>query len=82
MPCPKCRDDGFYYTVPDGVNPFLLGAEGVARVATRVKCNCGAYCQDIGGGRCRYEADHIPKKAALDSSMWCIKCAAYLGEAS
>lgn len=25
---------------------------------------------------------HIPKKAALDSSVWCIRCAAYLGEAN
>lgn len=25
---------------------------------------------------------HTPKKAALDASMWCIWCEAYLGEAN
>lgn len=25
---------------------------------------------------------HRPKRAALDSSMWCIKCGSYLGEAN
>lgn len=72
MRCPKCRDDGFYYTVPEGMNPFLLGAEGVARVASRVECSC----------RAAQPCAHAPKKAALDSSVWCIRCAAYLGEAN
>ena len=26
------------------------------------------------------KCQHIPMKAALDSSVWCIRCAAYLGE--
>lgn len=25
---------------------------------------------------------HVPMKAALDSSVWCIRCAGYMGEAN
>jgi hypothetical protein len=28
------------------------------------------------------ECEHRPKKAALDSSVWCTRCAAYLGVAN
>ena len=45
--CSKCRDDGFYYTVPEGMNPFLLGADGCARVAIRVECNCYSRTDDV-----------------------------------
>lgn len=30
----------------------------------------------VGGNAC----SHVPKKAALDSSVWCVRCGAYLGE--
>lgn len=48
----------------------------------------GAVCVPVGSGTDHPAksvlppCNHVPKKAALDSSVWCIRCAAYLGEAN
>lgn len=40
--CPRCRDDGFYFRLPNGMNPFLMGAIRAAEASIRVECWCEA----------------------------------------
>ena len=47
----------------------------------------GAVCVPVGSRSdqpaksVHPSCEHAPMKAKLDASMWCIRCAAYLGEA-
>jgi antitoxin component HigA of HigAB toxin-antitoxin module len=38
--------------------------------------------EEAGRFRCEQEGRHLPMKAALDTSVWCTRCASYLGETS
>jgi hypothetical protein len=40
--CSRCLDDGFYFMLPNGGNPFLMGAIRIGQSAVRVECNCAA----------------------------------------
>lgn len=40
--CWRCRGDGYYFRVPNGCNPFLMGAIVAANSSRRVDCfECG-----------------------------------------
>ena len=47
----------------------------------------GAVCVPVGSRSdqpaksVHPSCEHVPMKAALDASVWCIRCATYLGEA-
>lgn len=40
--CIKCRDDGFYFRVPSGRNPFAASIEVTVRNMRKVVCDCDA----------------------------------------
>lgn len=40
--CWRCRGDGYFYRLPDGLNPFYMGAIRAAEASYRVECyTCG-----------------------------------------
>lgn len=43
--CWRCRGEGYYFRVPNGHNPFLMGAVVAANSSTRVNC---FECQGTG----------------------------------
>lgn len=56
-------------------------------------CDCKIYCQDTGNGDCRYmvkcskgtpksDFEHVPMKAAIDDTVYCIRCGRELGLAN
>lgn len=74
-PTPDVADKGVVCThLRDLDQPLLHGMEltaasNDARPAIRCSgggCGCGIYCQDIGGGRCRYERATPQRDLKLD----------------
>jgi hypothetical protein len=40
--CEMCRDQGFYFRIPSGMNPFAASIEVTARNMRRIVCHCPA----------------------------------------
>lgn len=38
--CELCKDQGFYFRLPHGMNPFAASIEVTAREMRRIKCDC------------------------------------------
>jgi hypothetical protein len=40
--CDQCKDVGYYYRLPQGMNPFAASIEVTARNMRRIQCDCFA----------------------------------------
>jgi hypothetical protein len=40
--CKTCNGDGFYFRLPNNINPFLCNINQIARMTRKIKCSCGA----------------------------------------
>lgn len=40
--CLTCRDDGFYFRIPNHMNPFVSSIEVTARNMRKIICTCKA----------------------------------------
>lgn len=60
----------------------------VAALNRATLSDTGAACVPVDSGSdqpakpVHLSCAHVPMKAALDSSVWCIRCGVYLGEAN